>query len=287
MRATSEELLRAALRYAAIGWPVFPCRPGAKVPAIPAAHGRGDPARLMCHGECGREGHGFRDATTDPAVIRARWARWPLANVAIATGVPGPDVLDVDKKADGNGFAALNKLIRTGLVAGASALVRTRSGGLHLYFAGTSQGCHSLPRHFVDFRSAGGYVIAEPSYVEPDEKGPGGRYEVADHRPGTASLDWAQVVEILDPRRPARQPRASRPLPADGDLPPIVRRALEAPADDRSAAMHRLVGACIRAGLDDEAIHGLAAGYEPAVSKYGPRLHVEVDRSLTRIGAQR
>ena len=64
-----------------------------------------------------------------------------------------------------------------------------------------------------------------------------------------------------------------------------MRRALEAPAPDRSAALHRLVGACVRAGMDESVIHELAAGYEPAVAKYGPRLHTEVDRSLTRIGA--
>jgi oligoribonuclease (3'-5' exoribonuclease) len=49
--------------------------------------------------------------------------------------------------------------------------------------------------------------------------------------------------------------------------------------------MHRLVGACVRAGLDESAIHELAARYEPAVSKYGPRLRAEVERSLERIGA--
>jgi hypothetical protein len=50
-------------------------------------------------------------------------------------------------------------------------------------------------------------------------------------------------------------------------------------------ALHRLVGACVRAGLDEPVIHEIAAGYEPAIAKYGPRLHAEVGRSLTRIAA--
>ena len=46
-------------------------------------------------------------------------------NVAIATGAPGPDVLDVDVKPDGSGFAAFNRLKQAGLLTGARALVRT------------------------------------------------------------------------------------------------------------------------------------------------------------------
>lgn len=75
------ELLAAALRYASAGWPVFPCTPdGTAAPDHKAP----------------LTAHGFKDATTDPARIRAWWHRWPDANVAIATGEPGPDVLDVD-----------------------------------------------------------------------------------------------------------------------------------------------------------------------------------------------
>lgn len=71
------DMLAAALRYAAAGWPVFPCQPGAKAPLTP---------------------NGFKNATTDPAIIAAWWSRSPRANVAVATGAPGPDVLDVDTK---------------------------------------------------------------------------------------------------------------------------------------------------------------------------------------------
>jgi hypothetical protein len=60
--------------------------------------------------------HGFKEATTDPVRIRAWWARHPACNVAIATGTPGPDVLDVDQRGEaGNGFAAFNRLHREGL----------------------------------------------------------------------------------------------------------------------------------------------------------------------------
>jgi hypothetical protein len=101
------------------GWLVFPCRPN-----NPDCR---DPKCRRCKAPLTE--HGFEDATTDPEVIRAWWARWPAANVAIATGAPGPDVLDVDVKPGGSGWPALRRLKRAGLLTGAARLVRTPSGG--------------------------------------------------------------------------------------------------------------------------------------------------------------
>ena len=136
--------LRAALAYATAGWRVFPCIPGEKVPAT---------------------SHGVKDATTDPAQIRAWWARNPGRNVAIATGAPGPDVLDIDRHGEASGFPALRQLKAARIVGQVAALVRTPSGGVHLYAPGSEQGNGSLRGHHIDFRSAGGYVIAPPSAV--------------------------------------------------------------------------------------------------------------------------
>ena len=84
--------LRQALEYAARGWPVFPCNAGQKTPAT---------------------AHGHRDATTDPAQITAWFTRNPHRNLAIATGAPGPDVLDIDQHGPaGNGYAAFTTLTR-------------------------------------------------------------------------------------------------------------------------------------------------------------------------------
>jgi len=178
-----------ALAYAAHGWPVFPCQPGGKQPATR---------------------HGFLDATTDPDKITWWWQRHPAANLAIATGQPGPDVLDVDQHGPaGNGFAAFNQLKRAGLIDGAGALVATPSGGLHAYFAGSGQHSGKLPRHHLDFRAHGGYIVAPPSQV-------GGRpYQVISHRDASGGLDWAKVTGLLEPLRSA----AVRPVrPQRGDL---------------------------------------------------------------------
>ena len=182
------DVLGQALAYAAAGWPVFPCKPDQKAP---------DTA------------HGFKDATTDPAVIRAWWPPGSRRNVAIATGAPGPDVLDVDVKPDGSGFAAFNRLKAAGLLTGARALVRTRSGGLHAYYAGTSQPSGRLVRHFLDFKAAGGYVLAPPSVVD------GRPYELLDRRVTmSSSIDWQAACRLLDPPRPRKPTGQVRPAPA-------------------------------------------------------------------------
>jgi hypothetical protein len=183
--------LSAALRYAQAAWPVFPCIGGEKAPATK---------------------HGFLDATTDPDKIIWWWSRNPDRNVAIATGTPGPDVLDVDVHKQGNGFAAFNRLHREGLLGGASAYIRTPSGGLHAYFAGSEQGNGRLPHHHLDFRSKGGYVVAPPSHIN------GRHYELISRADGHGGLDWTAATRLLEPQS---QPRPQR-------------------SDDRSTDAHRL-----------------------------------------------
>jgi hypothetical protein len=224
-------MLAAALRYAQANWPVFPCMPGEKVPATK---------------------HGFLDATTDPDKIAWWWQRDPQRNVAIATGLPGPDVLDVDVRADGNGFAALGRLRREGLLDGASAYVRTPSDGLHVYFTGSDQGNGRLPAHHLDFRSLGGYIVAPPSQVHCKH------YELIRHREGwldqgqladgrlaegrlaggrlagrRGGLDWTGVSRLLDPRPERSVSRAGGAWPTDpGRLAGWVARLAEGNRND-------------------------------------------------------
>jgi Bifunctional DNA primase/polymerase, N-terminal len=138
----TSETLRQALAYASRGWPVFPCMHGRKIPLTR---------------------HGFRDATTDEQRITAWFGGHPDWNLAIATGAPGPDVLDVDQHGTaGNGYAAFAKLRHAHLVDGAAAYVRTPSGGLHAYFRGSDQRNGHLPVHHLDFRSRGGTSWPRP-----------------------------------------------------------------------------------------------------------------------------
>jgi len=225
------DLGEAALRYARAGCPVLPCIPGRKIPATD---------------------HGFHDATTDPGQIRAWWELNPRFNVAMVTGGPGRDVLDVDVQPDGNGFAALGRLRRAGLLAGASALVRTRAGGAHLYFAGTAQPCARLPRHHLDFKAAGGYVLMPPSFVMADDSGSAGAYEFLDRRDSRAEIDWQAVRAVLEPPRSAR---GVGPGPRS-DSEALIRWVAAQPSGNRNSG---LFWAACRAQGDDDLLGALVA----------------------------
>ena len=192
--------LEQALAYAAHGWPVFPVRPGAKTPAIASAHPKGDPGAGRCTGQCGRDGHGLYDATTDPGKIREWWAGHPDRNIGIATGAPGPDVVDVDQHGkQGNGFAAWNAAKRAGLVEAPMAIVQTPSRGMHAYFTGTGQRSASIEKAHLDFRSSGGYVVAPHSTVD------GKPYVVVHKQASTATVDFGAVRQMVAPPPPQKQ----------------------------------------------------------------------------------
>ena len=178
---------QAAHRYAEIGWNVFPCAPDSKLPLTQ---------------------HGFLDASSSHRRIEGWWGTHPAANVAIATGRPGPDVLDIDVHKDGSGWAALNELKRAGLVPDAGAVVKTPSGGGHYYYAGTDQRNGHLSGHHLDFRALGGYVVAPPSQVD------GRPYVVVKHQPAGATFNWQAVRDHLSP--------SPQPKPA----PPLMHRSL-------------------------------------------------------------
>ena len=126
-----------ALRLAEDGFATFPCN-RSKAPACP---------------------HGFRDASTDAAAIRALWQRHRGELVGVATGaVSNLAVLDIDAKhAEAHSWWEAH---RTQLPQ--TRTIRTRSGGLHLWYrdAPGLRCSVSMIAPGVDVRATGGYVIA-------------------------------------------------------------------------------------------------------------------------------
>jgi hypothetical protein len=135
-------VLDAALACAARGWAVHPIRSRSKEPASP---------------------HGFKDATTDAAIIRAWFENSPHLNVGIATGrVSGVWVLDLD---DGGADTVLDWERDHGGLPD-TLLARTGSGGRHYFFLNPAD--LAIPSRVkiapgIDTRGEGGYVVAPPS----------------------------------------------------------------------------------------------------------------------------
>lgn len=143
-------VLGAALWYAQAGLRVFPIQPGSKLP-MPGSRG-------------------CKDASADPEQIAAWWRAVPNANVAIATGHL-IDVVDFDGAL---GHAAWGRVFDDptmpwgaevdGTPRRPLATVSTpRAGGLHAYVPATGQGNGAGRLPGVDYRGAGGYVLAPPS----------------------------------------------------------------------------------------------------------------------------
>lgn len=135
----------AALRYAELGYPVFPCAQGDKPP---------------------RTAHGFKDASTDPDRITAWWTERPAANIGIPT--EGLLVLDVDVES-----TWLHNRPQWERDLAVAPLSITPSKGRHYVFR-QPEGKHwrntesEIAPH-IDTRGDGGLFVAPPSAL------PGGR----------------------------------------------------------------------------------------------------------------
>jgi hypothetical protein len=138
-------VLDAALAYAEKAIPVFPCNPADKTPFTQ---------------------HGFKDATTDPAMIKRWWAQHPGAAIGIPTGrESGLVVADKDDyKADFDqaGWHAILEKIG-GLPV--TLTQRTGGGGTQYIFQhpGSPVKCKNGLITGLDVKGDGGYIIAWPS----------------------------------------------------------------------------------------------------------------------------
>jgi hypothetical protein len=165
-------LRAAALDYARRGIPVIPLhypveRLRAQEASVAACSCRApDCQRIGKHPMGALVPHGVKDASSDPAIVDAWWAREPQANVGLATGFAF-DVLDVDGP---EGAAWLRRYAGKRALRVDGPLVRTGSGGWHYYLAPTGLRCPSLWDRdtgkevgHLDWRGGGGLVVAPPS----------------------------------------------------------------------------------------------------------------------------
>ncbi len=161
----SDSALDTALACAAAGWRVFPIRAGAKTPLTP---------------------NGFKDATTDTAVITAWGAQHPGCNWAVACGPSDLLVVDGDPRNGADLADVASKLPQT-------LAVQTGGGGMHWYF----RGARCVPKSIgpgIDLKSAGGYVLLPGSVT-------------------TGPYTWADMAPIADVPQAVLDAIAQSPSP--------------------------------------------------------------------------
>ena len=133
-------ILSAALAYGDIGWSVFPCRN--KRPLVK-----------------------WREFSTNKnAVIRWLWDKFHNADIGIDCWKSQLVIIDCDVK---NGIPGIVNFAALGHDLRDAYMVRTPSGGMHVYYHDTSAGIirNSAGKLApgVDVRAAGGYCVAPPT----------------------------------------------------------------------------------------------------------------------------
>ena len=238
---STEHLVDAALRYAELGYSVFPCAPGGKVPITP---------------------RGFKDATTDATQVRTWWEQHPDANIGMPTG--GLLVVDVDGEDNTwPGYPGKAQDLACGPIS------LTPRGGRHHIFrqpvgkAWKNTAGKIAPK--VDTRADGGYIVVPPSVVDGKPYRWAETFELnvapdeLPEPPGwlAAQLDGAgelftkgdaggDEIALTTPTVAHISPQGTSP-PLDGNT---------IPSGQRNATLARLAGSMRRVGMTREEIFG-------------------------------
>lgn len=266
MTTSPSELLQSALAYASFGWAVFP------VHSI--RDGRCTCGRPACTspGKHPLTKHGFRDATTDPAIVAAWWKKYPWANIAIATGEKSGRlmVIDLDSKPEAGIDGEETWRQAAGNIP-ATVEVLTGGGGRHLYFAypdgvDLKSGTGVLGPG-VDLRADGGYVLAPPSLHIS-----GRRYE---WEASSDPIDGVAVAPAplwsLNGHGKAIQPAVDAPLEL---LPAIKVQELRSAlafisSDDRDTWLK--VGMALKSTRTGQQAYGIWTEWSQQSAKFDPR----------------
>ncbi|GMU38256.1 MAG: bifunctional DNA primase/polymerase [Phycisphaerae bacterium] len=250
MTDADNPLLLAALQYAALGLPVFPCAPSQKRPTTE---------------------HGFHDATTDEATIRAWWRDYPRANIGVPTGaVSGVIVLDIDPRHGGD--VSIDDLQSLNGPFPETAMSLTGGGGRHVFLkhpAGQVRCTHGELAPGIDVKGDGGYVVMPPS-VHPN----GNPYawelssDITETR-AAACPEW--LVRLI------LQGETARAAVINGSA------AKPIPEGERNGTLARLAGAMRRVGMSPTEI--LAALRQVNADRCSPPVSPrEVEQIAASIG---
>lgn len=262
---TNKALYRAARKLASEGQPVFPVR------------FRGERAKRPF------TKNGVHDASTDPDQIKAWWTQHRGAAIGLPTGHLYV-VLDVDMKGEVDGRQFLPYLNRIGLLDGCQRVVKTPSGGWHLYFlADPSLTNKTNPTIGIDVRAKGGYVLAPPSFLETDEYDAG----YVDHGSTTGASEdpilWDEIVNAVAPSdTDTKKPITLLAMERRHSVAHLRAWLLDRKSGERNNSLHWAVWRCIDGGIDPHELVEVA--HEIGLDDH--EINLTINSALKRAGVK-
>lgn len=147
----STKLKEAALIYVAEGFSVIPLH---WLSAKKCSCGKSDCASPAKHP---LTQHGLKDASSDPAIVKDWWKKFPKANIGVCTGQASSGLTVID-------FDLAKGCDPDSLIMPATLKVET-GGGFHAWFKSSVEIRNSAGKlgQGIDIRGWGGYVVAPPS----------------------------------------------------------------------------------------------------------------------------
>lgn len=236
-KPTANDLFHEAQKLIRAGQPVFPC------------HSTGSRAKTPL------TRRGVYDATLSIPQVKAWWRSKGDAAIAIPTGIVW-DVLDVDVKREQDGRIHLPRLAELGLLNGCQRVIKTPSGGWHLYFKAAPALSNTANAGLgLDVRAKGGYVLASPSYLEVSDGADSYAGAYVEHEAptggGSEPLYWDLIVSALAPvDQQTRKPVPLLEYERQGSLATLRGWLSERAVGERNNALHWAVCRCIENGLD-------------------------------------
>lgn len=166
---STNQILEAALVYAAKGYPVFPVHtPIFKDGKLVACSCNN--ANCVSENNVGKHPRtlkGLKAATTNREQIQKWWSLWPAAGIGITTGKleSGKHLVVVDIDTKNNGTENWNNIVESHPKLPETAESITGSGGKHILFLSDIAVKNSvgLIAPGIDVRGSGGYIVAPPS----------------------------------------------------------------------------------------------------------------------------
>lgn len=194
-----------ALAYAkSLDWYIFPLKPRDKTPLTR---------------------NGFKDASNDPAQVKAWWTHSPQSNIAVDCERSNLAVVDID------GTTALTRwneiVVGLELPYARCAVAATGGGGNHIVYAQPTPRIRNTTGKIgtgIDTRGDGGYIVLAPS-IHPS----GGIYEWLNEQEPYYGLDPmpADLADIILNTPLSESPVETKPIPANLNSERALQRAYE------------------------------------------------------------